>query len=359
MQNKMNIAAVVTDLGGNGAEKSVLNRCKLLKENGHNVVIFIVDNVIAYDTSEFGIEVVPLSKGRNQYKWLGKIGDIIYAQLLGNKMKQHGVFDIVFSHLPRADRVVKLLKHPRKIFTIHMALSAEIGKFSKRRANKKRKLYQYLYSNEELIFISRDMQKDFDQLEITYKKSYLIYNPFDFKTIREKGKESNELDFEYIISSSSFKQQKRYDVLLDAIANLKSDIKLVVLTNETPKLKEMIKQREIEEKVIILGFQQNPYKNAKLLILSSDREGLPRVVVESLILGTAVVSTDCPTGPNELLVDELARWLVPMGDPTTLAKKIDEALGEDKIEISDSILTKFHPKSVYKQLEIILGEKIA
>ncbi len=102
--------------------------------------------------------------------------------------------------------------------------------------------------------------------------------------------------------------------MLDAFKLVRSDVKLLILAKYNTKLKDMIRERGLDDKVVILGFQQNPYKyikNAKLLVLSSDREGLPTVVIESLILKTPVVSTDCPTGPREILIDDLSKWLVP------------------------------------------------
>jgi len=118
----------------------------------------------------------------------------------------------------------------------------------------------------------------------------------------------------------------------------------------------MIKQRDLEDRVEILGFQQNPYKyikNAKLLVLSSDREGLPTVVIESLILGTPVVSTDCPTGPGEILTGDLAKWLVPVRDSDTLAKKINQAL-DSNIIIDKSHIEKFNLTNIQKEYSLLL-----
>jgi glycosyltransferase involved in cell wall biosynthesis len=113
----------------------------------------------------------------------------------------------------------------------------------------------------------------------------------------------------------------------------------------------MIKDRQLEDRVINLGFKQNPYKyikNASLLVLSSDREGLPTIVIESLILGTPVVSTDCPTGPSEILTGDLAYWLVPVQNPSVLAAKIDKAL-DMKINIQDKNIYKFDKEYIYQE----------
>jgi glycosyltransferase involved in cell wall biosynthesis len=350
------VAIVVTNLASSGAEKIALSQAKLFKEYGHEVVLFLVDNVKEYDTQECDFPIETLTNGKNTYKVLGKVGDRIYSEILHKKMQQYGGFDVVISNLPRADRVVKLLNHPNKYFVIHTSYKTELEKFASRRGQKKSKLYQYLYANEKIITVANAIINDFDHLNIKYHKAITIYNPFSFESIRAKGAEKIDLEFDYIISPSAFRKEKRYDVMLDALKLLKSSVKLVILANSDPKLDEMIKARGLEDRVVILKFQQNPYKyikQAKLLVLSSEREGLPTVMIESLILGTPVVATDCPTGPREILTGDLSRWLVSMGDPKALAEKIDEAL-ESEIEIDESILDKFNKETIYQQFKALL-----
>jgi glycosyltransferase involved in cell wall biosynthesis len=197
-----------------------------------------------------------------------------------------------------------------------------------------------------------------DELKIEYKNVRTIYNPFDFDEIRKKANEKIDINFDYIISPNAFRVQKRYDVLLDAFKLVKSNIKLLILAKEDKKLQKMIDERGLSDKVIVLGFKKNPYpyiKNAKLTVLSSDREGLPTVLIESLILNTPVVSTNCPTGPSEILTDELSKWLVPVGDSKTLAQKINKALN-NKIEIKEKYLNKFHKDFIIKEYKRLIDE---
>ena len=73
------------------------------------------------------------------------------------------------------------------------------------------------------------------------------------------------------------------------------------------------------------GFQSDPipfYKTANLFVLSSDYEGLPLVIIEALACGTPVVSTDCHSGPAEILVNGRYGRLVPVGDVNALSKAI-------------------------------------
>jgi glycosyltransferase involved in cell wall biosynthesis len=255
----------------------------MFAQNGHNVVLFLLEDLQTYDTKDIKFPIVPLINIKNKYKIFGKLGYKIYARILKDNMKQYGAFDRVISNLPRADRTVKELNHPNKYFVIHTSYKKELEKFTKRKSTKKLKLYKYLYNNENIITITDAMQDDFKDFKISTKSMQTIYNPFDFDSIRSKGDEDIEFDFDYIISPSAFRKEKRYDILLDALKLLEDkSIKLLILAKENDNLNDMIKQRGLSSRVIIAGFKQNPYKyinHAKLLVLSSDREGLPTVVI--------------------------------------------------------------------------------
>lgn len=353
------IAVVVTNLAGSGGEKIALAQAKLFHKKSNKVVLFLLEDIKSYYTENLGFPVIPLTNEKNKFKLFGKFGYKLYAKILESKMKLFGDFDLVISNLPRSDRTVKELKHNNKYFVIHTSYKAEIEAFSKKLANKKTKLYKYLYNNENLITITNEMKDDFISLDIKPKTIQTIYNPFDFIDIIKKGEEDIHYQFDYIISPSAFRKEKRYDILLDSFNLLKNkNIKLLILAEYNQELSQMIKNRKLEKRVIITGFKKNPYKyinNAKLLVLSSSREGLPTVVIESLILNTLVVSTDCPTGPKEILTENLSKWLVPIGDSEKLALKIDEALNE-KVEIKKELINKFNEDYIYKSLINLIKE---
>ena len=211
-------------------------------------------------------------------------------------------------------------------------------------------MYKKRLDGTKIITVSQGVKNFLKQCNVKADMIKIIYNPFDIKRIKELSKESNTqiLNEPYIIHAGIFCQQKRHDRLLKAFKKLKTKCKLVLLTHHNDELEKLIKEHGLENKVIIAGFQKNPYpwfKCAKLSVLCSDFEALPMVIVESLICGCPVVSTDCRSGPNEILVGDLAKWLVPMNNDENkltdnLAAKIDEALNT-KIKIDPSIYERF------------------
>lgn len=216
------------------------------------------------------------------------------------------------------------------------------------------------YDQRHLIAVSAAAKRSLlEGNKVVPQTCRVIYNPFDFAKIRKMAAERTEnLPTEdYIIHVAKFDRYKRHDLLLDAFRQLAPPIKLVLLTKEHDGLLALIDQFGLRDRVIVAGFQQNPYpwiRQAKLLVLSSDsREALPTVLIEALILGTPVVSTDCPTGPREILAGSLAQWLVPVNESGAMATKMQEALSGG-YRIEEQLLERFSSKVVMQQfLELL------
>ena len=140
----------------------------------------------------------------------------------------------------------------------------------------------------------------------------MLYNTVDTEYIINKSKEKIEdieFDKEYInlISVGKLSEEKGYLRLLNIFKKLEKDykIKLYLLGNgkEENKLKAFIKNNNLSEKVLLLGYNENPYKyvrNADLFVCSSYKEGYSTAVTESLIVGTPVITTLC-SGMEEML----------------------------------------------------------
>ena len=134
-------------------------------------------------------------------------------------------------------------------------------------------------------------------------------------------------DKRYIVHVGRFSPQKRHDVLFESYLNSAVDLPLVLVAKESAGLTNLINKYGLSEKVYVTGFTQNPYiwiKNSELLLLTSDYEGFPNVMLEALYVKTHVIASDCRTGPSEILTGDLQRWLVNKNDPILISKKIKE-----------------------------------
>lgn len=358
----MKVCFVLTDLSGGGAEKAILNISKELIQRGHIVNIILFRNNNEYNIPD-GVLLTVLSNSPS-FGWIGKR---ILAYQLSKAIKileKNGRFDTVVSTLPLADEISVLARLSNHWCRIANTLSVEIERLSKNNIKKsQRRLNRYknIYDGKKLIAVSDGVKTDLKRnIGLKEAKIKVIYNPFNFKQIKKLSVESlNTPDTPYIVHVGRFSAQKRHDILLDAYKNIHNSHKLVLLTNNHPKLIEMIKQRCLNDRVIIAGFQKNPYpwiSNAQLLVLSSDHEGMPNVIIESLIVGTTVVSTDCPSGPKEILGQKFPQYLSPVNNSMTLSKIIDRAL-DNKPDMSSINLTKYQLEGSIDNYESLARSK--
>lgn len=136
-----------------------------------------------------------------------------------------------------------------------------------------------------------------------------------------------------ILAVGALKVVKDYPSLINAFAILrnKCDARLLIIGEGLcrPTLEKQIKQLDLVNSVFMPGYvsdQMPYYHRADLHVLSSTGEGLPTVIVEALSAGTPVVSTNCPSGPSEILCNGQFGMLVPVGDVIALASAMESSL---------------------------------
>lgn len=192
----------------------------------------------------------------------------------------------------------------------------------------------------------------------------VLYNPFDVETIRHYAceKEGLTIPEEYVLFVGRLEKQKRVDRLLNAFSCVKNPtIKLVILGEGSLELalKRQAEQLNLGERVLFKKFDTNPYpiiKEAKAVVLTSDHEGLPTVIIEALILGTVALSVNCPSGPDEILTGELSKYLIHSYDEHIIAEHIDALLEEKSIPDLSVGYEKFTGEQVYQSFMAIAAQ---
>ena len=198
---------------------------------------------------------------------------------------------------------------------------------------------------EKILAICDTMRDEFVKiLGMDEKKVELVYNPIDLETIRKKAenidkKYEDYLKKDYFLQVSRLTEQKQPEHLVDIYYKLKQQgikEKLYFIGNgeKIELIKQKIREYNLENDVVLLGQIENPYpffKNAKLFVHNAKYEGLPTVLLESLTLGTPVVSYDCPTGPKDILGknSEYGK-LIPLNDKDTFVKEVYELMKDDE-----------------------------
>jgi glycosyltransferase involved in cell wall biosynthesis len=173
----------------------------------------------------------------------------------------------------------------------------------------------------------------------------------------------------FIMSVGRLVRQKRHDITIRAfakIAHLYPEWNLRIF-GEGPlrsMLHELASDLGVADRVQLLGFQENiaeAYQRCGIFVLSSDFEGFPNALAEALSAGAPCISSNCPTGPAELIVNGVGGLLFETGDSEELAAQLSLLLSnpmrrKELSESSDNGLIAYRPSTVIKQWEELLNQ---
>lgn len=189
---------------------------------------------------------------------------------------------------------------------------------------------------DKIVTISQAMyQEALDLFPDIASRFTRIYNAVDMNAIEHKAEEIPEdsrIHRPYFLAVERLEESQKDIVnLLNAYKLLREHYqcteKLYIIGkgNSFEMLREYTKKLSLSDDVCFLGFIKNPYpwiKHACCLLHSAKFEGLPTVLIEGLALDKLMVSTDCPTGPREILDNGKAGLLVPPHDPSAFAEGV-------------------------------------
>ena len=211
---------------------------------------------------------------------------------------------------------------------------------------------------DSIVAVSKGSAEDLAQyIGIDPDRICTIYNPVITPELQKKAREpvdhpwfSDDL-IPVVIAVGRLSKAKDYPTLFHAFARVRQThpARLVVLGEgeERANLEHLANKLGIASDVDMPGFTINPFaymSKAKLYVLSSIWEGLPSAMIEAMACGCPIVSTDCQSGPNEILAGGEYGYLVPVGDSEALADAITNVL---------SGKTRFPPQSWLGQFELM------
>ena len=234
-------------------------------------------------------------------------------------------------------------------------------------------LAKLIYRYSKLVICnSKELSKEFKALSKNLKVVH-IYNPTlnsNFNLLSKKFKIKTKPFIKkkkpILFSLGRLDYNKNNIMLLRAYNKIKDKIRCNIVLmgdgNEKNMLLDYAKKNNFEKSLFIFSFKKNPYPyllKSDILILTSRTEGLPNVLIEALALKKFVISTKCPTGPKEILLNGKAGFLVNNDDYVDLANKIriyfqkPEIIKKKKKYIKKSLLQFSPVKSLNKYQEIV------
>ena len=221
---------------------------------------------------------------------------------------------------------------------------------------------------DALTCVSKDMVAQYRQV-FSSPPHVCVYNIVDDSRSRQRM--SDPVDHAWLVNKTvpvlvaagRLAPWKGFADLIKAMAllNMGQNARLLILGDGPlrDELQKLIEAHDLNHVVELVGYVENPLKyfvHSDVFVLSSLVEGLPNVLVEAMMCGCTPVSTDCPTGPSEVLQDGKYGYLVPTRDPPAMAAAIEQALDNPIPKaLLDEAVTPFEESAVIDRHFEVLG----
>ncbi|MER2041343.1 glycosyltransferase [Desemzia incerta] len=319
MDSKKNVVLLIPSLKRGGAERVVSRLSKILANDFNLKVVIFDSREIDYECS---CEVIDLGEASSGKSVLSKFIKSLSRIIKYYRFKKKNNVDITYSFGNSAnivnvfsgwrDKKVTSLRGYGNIKYSNNSLSSFIISKVAKITNKNADL---IISVSQLIKETVNKEYSIDESKIE-----VIYNGYDINEIRSQAEEPISVEIKnwmkdkfVFISMGSYREEKGYQHLIRSFSEVNKNYKntgLLIVGKGNPKIekdiKNLIRDLGIEDKVYLAGFQKNPYSllsNSNSYVLSSLSEGFPNALVEAMACGLPVISTDCNSGPKEILAE--------------------------------------------------------
>ncbi|MDK2042530.1 glycosyltransferase [Aliarcobacter butzleri] len=298
------IVILINSLESGGAERVVSNLLNDFVDRYDCYLILIHKNI--FYTLDSRVKILNLNEQKNLLGIKKFLRLPILAYKLSKLIKEYK-FDQVISFLSRSNYINILsnilIKHETIINERAMpSLQYEYGINGK--INKI--LIKTLYPRACLCLSNSygnmmDLKNNFNVVKIEY-----IHNLFDIETIEELSKKDIEFQKKRFtfVTVGRLDSGKNHKLLIEAVKDFNADLWIIGDGELKEGLQKYINELNLNDKVYLLGKKENPFSflsKADCFVFSSNYEGFPNVLVEALVCGLPIISTDCQSGPREIL----------------------------------------------------------
>lgn len=314
---------VIPTLTTGGAERVVSVLATALAKCDQNVIIakyYGADN--EYRTGDNVTQINIFGNNRSSYENLSYLQKIRKLRETIKTNKPDYVIPFMFQVAQGTDLAVKGLK--TKVFQ-----SMRIDPATSPKSRVQRILRDHLVYKAKCTFVQNEAQRSYFK-ESARRKIHVLYNPVSDELFDIEPRFQNKKFT--IVSVGRLEKQKNFKLLIDSFDRAFPDNNDVILQiygegSQKDKLEEHIATKKSAHRISLMGRSNDiahVYEHSDLFVLSSDFEGMPNALIEAMACGLPCISTDCPTGPSDLIENEKNGLLVPIGDVEQMTIALQE-----------------------------------
>jgi len=364
------IVLVISSMGPGGAERVVSRLSRYWAQNGRNIVLLTLSSEPSFYELSDQVECVGLDlMSRSENKWRSTFKTVERIWVLRKTLKSLDP-DVIISFM---DKTNTLVLFATRGLGVPVVVSERIYPGSQEIGFEWESIRRVAYRfADRLVVITDAMRREFERRG--YKNIEVIPNPavpapVNVSSAAPKG---GRCDVKTILAAGRLEHQKGFDLLLESFSTLHKsypDWQLVIVGEGAlrPRLMKLADELGISGRLRLPGVVDNLPDHlacADIFVLSSRFEGFPNVLVEAMAAGTAVVATDCLSGPREIIRNNENGLLVPVDNARGLARALDllmsdismrQRLGTKARNVSDT----FSLDGVMRKWNRIVDEAIA
>ena len=304
----INILFFIESLSGGGAEKVLRNLVNAMDQTKFCIT---VQTLYPDDAGKY---LAPGIRYRYCYPAKNRINELRMraeaAAGLTYPLHIKGDYDIEVAYLECGSTKIMASSTNQKALKLAW-VHCDLAKKADNPAAFARESAKYYQKFGKVVCVSEDVHRSFQEMYGPIAETAIVYNCYDDAEILHKAeKQVPAKEERTIVAIGRLTAQKGFDRLLRVHKRLidegiRYQLKILGEGEDRKALEAFVEQNDLTDTVTLCGFQENPYpmlKNAAFYVCSSRYEGFSTTVIESLILGTPVVTTDC-TGMREILGD--------------------------------------------------------
>ncbi|MCM4172553.1 glycosyltransferase family 4 protein [Arenibacter sp. TNZ] len=332
---KQKIAFVIPSLGAGGAERVVSTLANALIKNYEVYIITF-------------IKIVPFYKLHKDVQLVHCVDKITPSRNIFNALKSNYILLKKINAIVKKEKIQLLIGFltSANVLSVLAAKSnsipciiSERNNPNKNKVNKFWKILKnFSYHKANFLVVQTKEIKEYYVSSVTEEKLIILPNPISDELSLKRDKKA--LKENIILNVGRLTRQKAQDVLIKSFSRIDDKNWKLLIIGEGPKKKDyeqLVEKLDLKDRVLIKSKTKNIdkyYNSCSIFAFSSIFEGFPNALIEAMHFGIPCISTDCPTGPSELIEDGINGFLIPMNNEEVLTEKINQLISKEDLRLS-------------------------